>query len=636
MNMKNIRILMIVLFVASLGFVSCEDYLDANPEMGIDSEVVYSEYYNFKGAVDRGNWLVMNYVGTSANWGAYNGAMEDEQQCVVNNSIRTVANAGLWQQSTWKEFGMNFRSETNYANDPYYNEPAGKSLKAVRAMGLCIENIDKLVDFPAETGNTPEELKGQLLGQAYALRAWHSFEVIRRYGPILLVDTAGGGRKTFSTEYNFDQVRPSWKRCADLIAADCDEAIKHLPNKWTNPTDIGRLTKASAMAIKATVYMYAASPLMNTENGAYPFGQDKYSDDYAKKGIKAMVDAIKLINSGSTRYKMFDKSKYMQNWMSQSSAITDEALFQPVPTNSDSWNLPQNRGQSGNGWFLPQHDGGWNVFNVPTQNAVDKFETKNGYPVTGFASADPAYDPANPYKNRDPRLRWFIFCPGDTMYLANPGGGSKSTFTNQAWSNPGSEGWHSAYYRGKGSTYTGYFDAGKWRKLGYNNFDNKYSQNYYRHFPHIRVPDLYLGLAELANEVYGPTASIPEAVAAGISVTTAEQAINVVRNRVGMPGVRAEYLTDKVIFRERVRNEWAVEFYGEFRRWYDLRRWRAAKSVFAQGIYGADVTRNANGTFTYASKNLNIPRVFEDKHYWYPLDIKFVNMFEKFKQNPGW
>jgi len=632
--MKKFSISIIVLFAALFSLQSCEEYLDASPDMGIDSEVVYSEYYSYKGAVDRGNWLVMNYVATSTNWGAFVGAMGDEQQAVKQDMpVYASINQGIWQDSHWRDFGMNFRSETAYGADPYYNEPAGKSLKAIRAMGLCIENIEKLTDFPAEIGYTQEELKNQLLGQAYALRAWHTFEVIRRYGPIMLVDTIGGGRKSFSTDYNFDQVRPTFQRCADLIAADCDDAAKYLPDRWTSATDVGRMTKATAMAIKAIVYMYAASPLMNTENGAYPFGQDSYNEVYAKKGIQAMVDVIKKINSGATRYRLYDKDHYMENWMSQTQAISDEALFQPVSTNSDNWNLPMNRGGSGTGWFLPQHDGGWAVFNVPTQNSVDKFETKDGYPVNGFASADPAFDPAKPYKDRDPRLRWFIFCPGDTMYMAKPTG---AAYTNEAWSNPGNEGWHYTYYRGKSLIYTGYFDAGKWRKIGYNKFDNRYNQNYYRMFPLIRVPDMYLGLAELANEVYGPKATIPEAVAAGIDETTAELAVKKIRNRVGMEGVRPEFTGDKALFRERIRNEYAVEFYGEFRRWKDIRRWRAAKEILAQGIYGADVTKNTDGTFTYVSKKLNVPRVFEDKHYWYPMDSKYVDMFTSFKQNPGW
>lgn len=633
--MKRNRLIYILLLAVLAGFTACEDYLDASPEMGIDSEVVYSEFYSYKGAVDRGNWLVMNYVATATNWAAYIGAMGDEQQAVKTSMpVYKSINQGLWQDSHWRDFGMNFRSETSYKADPYYNEPAGKSLKAIRAMGLAIDNIDKLQDFPAEAVYTPEEMKNGLLGQAYALRAWHQFEVIRRYGPIMLVDTTGGGRHPFSTDYSFDQERPTWQQCADLIAMDCDDAVKYLPERWKDPTDVGRLTKASALAIKAMVYLYAASPLMNTENGAYPFGQDSYSEPYAKKGIKAMVEAIKKIESGATRYRLYSNEEYMENWMSQKAAISDEALFQPVPTNSNNWSLPMNRGGSGTGWFLPQHDGGWAVFNVPTQNAVDKFETINGYPVSHFSSDDPSFDPGNPYKNRDPRLHRFIFCPGDTMYLADPS--PKAAYTNEAWSNPGDEGWHYKYYRGKSLVYTGYFAAGKWRKLGYNKFDNKYAQNYYRIYPLIRVADMYLGLAELANEVYGPKASIPEAVAAGISVTTAEQALNKIRNRVGMPNVRAEFTASKETLRERIRNEWAVEFYGEFRRWRDIRRWRIAKDLLAEGIYAADVTKNSDGTFSYVSKKLDVPRVFEDKHYWYPLDNKYVDMFAKFKQNPGW
>ena len=44
------------------GLVACEDYLDVNPEMGITAEEIYSDYYNFKGAVDRATNLIHNYV----------------------------------------------------------------------------------------------------------------------------------------------------------------------------------------------------------------------------------------------------------------------------------------------------------------------------------------------------------------------------------------------------------------------------------------------------------------------------------------------------------------------------------------------------------------------------------------------
>ena len=37
----------------------------------------------------------------------------------------------------------------------------------------------------------------------------------------------------------------------------------------------------------------------------------------------------------------------------------------------------------------------------PTQNLVDAFPMANGYPINDVHSA---YDPANPYANRDPRL----------------------------------------------------------------------------------------------------------------------------------------------------------------------------------------------------------------------------------------
>ena len=649
--MKNNRIIFILL-VSLIGLASCEDYLDVSPDRGIDTEVVYSDYYSYKGAVDRGNWLIANYVASFMNYDPCNGVLSDEQQVQKYGGNSEQANKGVWQDLRHRDFGINFNTETDYSHGSptFHSEPAGASMKAIRAMSIAIQNIDMLDDFPVGTGYTADQLRGQLLGQAYALRAWHQFEVIRRYGPILLVDTTGGDRTQFNPDFNFDAKRPSFQDCADLIAMDCDEAMALLPNKYDVATDVGRFTKTTAAAIKAMTYLYAASPLMNKENGDYPVGKDEYEEEYAQKGIDAMLEALALINSSDTRYKLYSKEDYELNFRCDK-AVSDEALLQPPPTNKGGV-MPMAWWSVGSGWFLPPHDGGWAVWQAPTQNAVDWFETTEGYPVNGFSSADPSFDPANPYDNRDPRLKIAIFCPNDVMYTTDKWV-NKTAQTNEVWSNEAynaegkiTVGYH--YNKYSNNPYTGYFDGGKWRGPGNNTWEKLVaSQARYFIYPHIRIPDMYLGLAELANEVYGPTTTIPGAgfteETTGLTVNTAEDALNVIRNRAGMPNVRSEFVNQDD-FRDRVRNEWAVEFYGEFRRWKDIRRWRIAKDVLAKGIYGVSAIKNDKGTpdvsddtFTYTSKKIdNAYRVFEDKHYWYPFPNDTKDMFVVFEQNPGW
>ena len=56
--MKNIYICLLAVF----GLISCEEYLDVNPEMGVNENEVYGNYLNFRGAVDRAYDLVYNYT----------------------------------------------------------------------------------------------------------------------------------------------------------------------------------------------------------------------------------------------------------------------------------------------------------------------------------------------------------------------------------------------------------------------------------------------------------------------------------------------------------------------------------------------------------------------------------------------
>ncbi len=49
---------------------------------------------------------------------------------------------------------------------------------------------------------------------------------------------------------------------------------------------------------------------------------------------------------------------------------------------------------------------------VPTEAVVDSFQMNNGLAISDPASG---FDPYNPYVNRDPRLKYSVFLPGDTL-----------------------------------------------------------------------------------------------------------------------------------------------------------------------------------------------------------------------------
>ena len=69
------------------------------------------------------------------------------------------------------------------------------------------------------------------------------------------------------------------------LSGECDEAAKFLPVTFkgmTSTDEVGRATKGMALALKARVLLYAASPLNSTDN------QAKWLK--AAKAAKAVID----------------------------------------------------------------------------------------------------------------------------------------------------------------------------------------------------------------------------------------------------------------------------------------------------------------------------------------------------------
>ena len=152
----------------------------------------------------------------------------------------------------------------------------------------------------------------------------------------------------------------------------------------------------------------------------------------------------------------------------------------------------------------------------------------------------------------------------------------------------------------------------------------------------MRYSDLLLVYAEAANEAWGPQ-TVPNFTNGKTGITSLE-AVNRVRQRVQLedgtsfPQVDGQYTNDKLIFRERIRNERTVELCFEGHRFDDIRRWYIAHTIENRRLYGMEFDKE----HSYYKRFILTDRIFDDKHYWLPFSKDLVSFYDGFKQNPGW
>ncbi|MFI3305802.1 MAG: RagB/SusD family nutrient uptake outer membrane protein [Rikenellaceae bacterium] len=618
-----------------LAMTSCEDYLDMAADQGLDENDVFSNYESTRGYLDvcydnifdhtagaQGQYFGLEYT--------HIGIMSDELGTNAQYDYITDINGGNWYNTG--------RPEVSWERS---NGTIDRAFQSLRIAGRVISVVP-------EQSTLTEEQKSLLLGQAHFFRAWFYFEIIRR----------SGGMPDFMKLFdpsidNYDNMeRLSYAESTDLIIAECNLAIGYLPKVWDH-ANTGRVSGLAAMALKSWAELYAASPLMQNPT-TITNHITSYNTERAANAAKYAWEAIAAIetNTDIDDLRMYESTSdsasdpnYMDIFYHASGFMSKEALFGVNWTGSTRkttlfihWQNSTMTARTGN-W-------GYN-HNFPTQNIVDLFETSRGYPITlgenGWETTDPEVTGGTPangflgkcYTDRDPRFNNFIVYPAEewgvtgadetTPYYLATWTGGRELDSAPSWDNE-------TGYLGKKFCWE---SARKYLGADYGYTDYDFSGVI------IRTTQVWLDYAEAMNEAYGPN-SDPEGYG-----YTAVGAINKIRKRAGHCDVLAQYTTDKETFRERIRNERAVELLFENHRNFDIRRWMIAEELFSgnypiKGVnFTADTTSSTEpgsntANYVYKSKDvLAETRVFERKHYWYPLPKDEVERMY-IAQNPGW
>jgi hypothetical protein len=166
------------------------------------------------------------------------------------------------------------------------------------------------------------------------------------------------------------------------------------------------------------------------------------------------------------------------------------------------------------------------------------------------------------------------------------------------------------------------------------------------YLPYMRLADVYLMFAEAMAGFEHEVGKLKQKTTYCPSYSAVE-AINALRDRVGMEGVQDNFLDTREHFLDEVRRERAVELSFEGFRWCDLQRWLLLTEAPYTEKYSHEFERMQKDSWfkkndpkdaevaNFHHKTL-IKRHLEAKHYWFPFPEKDVYLYEGFKQNPGW
>ena len=636
--MKNytIKILLILSLVFSF---SCEDYLDVAPDAIIDEEVVFSTFKNAQGFVEEMYALVVSYeqqghtfqdflLGDDGFVDRPTKASGDIDAGRFNDVIRD--NFIYLNNHYNSSYGSSGTNSANVENTNAFNRQRpgvyDGSLRGIRKANIVIRNVEELNLMV----NASQAEKDVILGQAYFFRAFFHNEIMKFWGRYPYIDEV--------LVADFELVRPdSYKETALRANEDYKKAVELLPVDWDNEIygqltlgdNLGRLTKGTAYAFQGKNLLLAASPLMKGNNVSV--ATYDYDTELCDMAVEAFSGILKLADQG--RYRLANSLDELDEvfWKSSAPGSWPGASEFIFAATGGSQGQATRFMASGVNKAIHSNSAGYEVIS-PTHNFIhNNFGMSNGLSIEDDISGKygpTLFDPTNPFENRDPRFyKWHII-DGD---IIDPGADNPHK-TAQLWFESSSvKGVHRSNNAEniKILNNTGYM----WTKF-FPKVDGKFHtrwnpiiNQYVGVRMHMRLTDVYLMYAEALHASKGAS------IASNSYNLTAEGAINLLRNRAGIPNVNSNIVSNNEDFMDELRRERAVELSYEAHRWVDIRRWGVAHLDKYKRKLALDFPQDRS-SFT---ESLIVERICEfPKHYWLPFPVEQTLLYPGFTQNPGW
>ncbi len=512
--MKTRKHLLIVLLSVSVLAGACSKFLDTGLDIRSTSETLETNrgtIWSFANAFY--SPMIYGYSVIDGNLFA-SASDEAEQTSAASNVI--YFNKGILNSSVnplW-----------TYYNNCYEGIRAANFFLDYVADGKGIALLEQNRNLITDAVNYARDVNSLnwYIAEAHVARAYYYAELIKMYGGVPIVEQtqeASGGKMI--SRFTYDE-------CVEYIVKEIDDWSPSMSDSWKDyATYEGRLTRGAALAIKARVLLYAASPLHNPSNDP-------------SKWERAARAAADLLSDPAFTYSL--DPNYGTYFIGANSLKSPESIY--VVRRATSNTLERNN--------YPIATSGGKSGVCPTHNLVSAYEYIG------------APNPDNPYANRDPRLEYSVVVNGSSwngrVIAQAPGEADDMAAAN--------------------ASKTGYY----LKKFLTDELNLTQDQKAQHNWVAYRWGEVLLNYAEAMNEAFGP-GSAP----AGYPMT-ARAALQLVRDRasVSLPPVTAGTVES---FREAVRHERRIELAFEDHRYWDLLRWKEAMTVLNEPVRGVRITR---------------------------------------------
>ncbi|EOS18497.1 MULTISPECIES: RagB/SusD family nutrient uptake outer membrane protein [Parabacteroides] len=443
---------------------------------------------------------------------------------------------------------------------------------SIRNINTLLKNVDE--------GTLPESEKNLMKGQAYFMRAFQYFKMVRLHGGVPII------KEPQSLEDDLNVKRNSTAECFEFILSDLDEAAKLLPVKNSGDS-YGRIDQCIVAAFKSRVLLYKASPQFNPSN--------PYNNSYWKDAYNAAKSAKELLDQNG--YGLVDNYTDVFETKKHSEAILPIIYSNPTKVNGRAEDAVRPLSESKNATGGDQ----------PTWGLVESFPMKDG--KKAGESDKYSYNVQEFWKNRDPRFDAVIVYNGGIYELSGKAGRRQYTTPNIA-NSLDAFGYN---IQGEHHNRTGlYCKKGIMEELPVaqvtlNDVD----------WLEIRYPEIMFNLAETANE-NGSTAEGYETLVA-------------IRKRAGIePGANNLYGLKAGMSREEMRlallDEKRIEFCFEGQRFWDLRRHRMLHTYLnGQHKYGILANLKAGIDMTDAMNRAASYTLMPEEFDYQVIDLIFQN-----------